>query len=108
LPAVDRSRHATVTIRYAFPDDARPLARLAALDSSPVPRMPMLVAEVDGELRVALSLADGAVVGDPFHPIAGLTELLRARAEQLAGGRRTTRNRLRIALRPVLGHRRWL
>ncbi len=59
------------------------LARLAVLDSSEPPAQPMLVAEVDGELRAALSLRDWNVVADPFLPTAALVDLLRARAEQL-------------------------
>jgi hypothetical protein len=72
-----------VTIRHAFPDDALPLLRLAALDSSEPPAQPALVAEVDGELRAALSLRDGSVVADPFHRTLALVDLLRARAAQL-------------------------
>lgn len=74
-----------VTIRPAFPDDAQALARLAALDSAQSPPGPVLVAEVDGELRAALSIADGSIVADPFHRTAALLELLSARAGQLAG-----------------------
>jgi hypothetical protein len=72
-----------VTIRHAFPDDALPLLRLAALDSSQPPAQPALVAEVDGELRAALSLRDGRVVSDPFHRTQALVDLLHARAAQL-------------------------
>ena len=73
-----------VTIRHAFPDDALALVRLAALDSREPPAQPVLVAEVDGELRAALSLRDGAVAADPFHRTQALVELLRARAAQLS------------------------
>jgi hypothetical protein len=73
-----------VTIRYAFPDDALALMRLAELDSSEPPSQPMLVAEVEGELRAALSLRDRAAVADPFHRTAALVDLLCARADQLA------------------------
>jgi hypothetical protein len=72
-----------VTIRHAFPDDALPLLRLAALDSSGPPAPPALVAEVDGELRAALSLRDGGVVADPFRRTQALVDLLHARAAQL-------------------------
>jgi hypothetical protein len=76
-----------VTIRYAFPDDFRDLARLAILDSQALPEDVVLVAEVGNELRAALA-ADGAVIADPFHPTADLVSLLRERARQLeAGGR---------------------
>jgi hypothetical protein len=103
LPAPDRPRHAAVTIRYAFPDDARPLDRLAALDSGAVPDGPVLLAEVEGSLRAALSLVDGAVIADPFHPSRQLVELLRARARQLTAtdrDRATRRSAIRgVALR---------
>jgi hypothetical protein len=74
-----------VTIRYAFPDDAHALARLAALDSSQVPAGPLLVADVEGELRAALSLSSGAVIADPFERTVALVELLLARGRQLRG-----------------------
>lgn len=72
-----------LTLRFAFPDDLASIARLAVLDSSEPPAMPALLAEVGGELRAVLSLLDGAVVADPFHPTVPLVELLRARARQL-------------------------
>jgi hypothetical protein len=75
-----------VTIRYAFPDDARALARLATLDSREAPSAPVLLAEVDGELWAALSLTDGVVVADPFRRTTALVELLGARANQLRAG----------------------
>jgi hypothetical protein len=82
--------HAPVTIRYAFPDDAISLARLAALDSREPLVQPVLVVEVDGELHAGLSLRDGTIVADPFRPTAALVELLIARSQQLrasaAGG----------------------
>jgi hypothetical protein len=89
-----------ITLRYGFPDDAEAIARLSTLDSSEVPRQPILLAEVAGELRAAISLADGRVVADPFHPTLMLVDLLRTRAEQLqradaSSGR--TRSRLRRA-----------
>jgi hypothetical protein len=76
-----------VTLRFAFPDDSAAVARLAALDSSEPPAMPALLCEVGGELFVALSLADGSVVADPFQPTVALVELLRARARQLTTDR---------------------
>jgi hypothetical protein len=74
-----------VTLRFAFPDDEEAIARLAALDSSDAPPMPVLLGEVGGHLRAALSLADGSVVADPFHHTVALVDLLRARATQLRG-----------------------
>jgi hypothetical protein len=45
----------------------------------------LLVAEVDGEVRAALSLDTGEAVADPFAPSAALVDLLRTRARQLNG-----------------------
>lgn len=92
-----------LTIRYAFPDDEASLRRLAVLDSAFLPAAPMLVAEVDGELRAALSLSTGEAIADPFHPSTSLLELLRARAEQLTGedrGRGRQRGRILPQLTP--------
>jgi hypothetical protein len=44
---------------------------------------PVLLAEVDGQLRAAVALADGTLVADPFHPTTDLVGLLRERARQL-------------------------
>lgn len=73
-----------VTIRPAFPDDAPALARLAALDSQRVPAGQLLLAEIDGEPWAAIALETSRVFADPFRPTAGLVELLRRRAAQLA------------------------
>jgi hypothetical protein len=85
LPPLERrlSIDLAITLRYGFPDDAEAIARLAALDSAEVPCRPILLAEVAGELRAALSLVDGSVVADPFYPTRTLVDLLAARARQL-------------------------
>jgi hypothetical protein len=77
--------HECITLRYAFPDDAAAVTRLAVLDSAEIPAAPLLVAEVGGELRAAISLADAGVIADPFHPTAALVALLRERGRQLSG-----------------------
>lgn len=69
--------HPVVTIRRADSGDALALRRLAELDSASMLSGDVLIAEVDGHARAALSRASGAVVADPFHPTAGLVELLR-------------------------------
>ena len=74
---------ASVTIRLSYPDDAGELARLAALDESPLPAGRMLVAEVEGTPRAALPLSGGPAIADPFYPSAGLVSLLELRAAQL-------------------------
>jgi hypothetical protein len=45
------------------------------------------VAEVDGELRAAMSLSDGRTIADPFHNTTDLVALLRVHAAQIRGGR---------------------
>ena len=79
------SPHLPITIRLAVQDDHLALARLAALDSAEeVPGGRVLLAEVNGELRAALSLRDGSAIADPFHPTVDIVDLLRAHAKQVA------------------------
>ena len=82
IDGIDSS--ASVTIRYARPDDALALLDLAALDSSYAPSGIVLVAEVDGQIWAALSLEDGHGVADPFRPSGELSFLLAERARQIA------------------------
>jgi hypothetical protein len=92
----------SVTLRFASPADQGPLARLAELDSATPPARPVLLAEVDGQLRAALALTDGTLVADPFHPTTDLIDLLRARARQLDAPpaiKRSRRLRSRFGLR---------
>lgn len=84
----------SVTLRRGRAEDAAALARIAELDSATVPAEPVLVAEDGGRLRAAISLADGRVIADPFHPTAALVELLRARARQIERAGRTAPRRL--------------
>lgn len=78
-----------ITIRPAYADDQPALVRLAALDSAPgVPAGPVLLAEVDEQLRAALSLSDQSVIADPFFPTQHLVTLLRARAAAVSGTRK--------------------
>jgi hypothetical protein len=64
--------------------DAEALRRLAQLDSAPAPApVPILVAEVGGELRAALPLHGGPAIADPYRPTVGLVALLAERARQL-------------------------
>jgi hypothetical protein len=86
---------ASITIRSAYADDATALARLAALDSAAVPPAPLLLAEVDGELRAALSLTDRSVIADPFFPTLDLVSLL-----SLRGAGTARRRAPRRVLRP--------
>jgi hypothetical protein len=75
----------TLTIRPASAADALALSRLAALDSAEVPAAPVLVAEVGGRLRAAVSLWDGRSIADPFHPTADVLALMRAHIARARG-----------------------
>ncbi len=102
---VDMS-HSTIAIRHATPGDGPAVHRLAALDSAPVPTGEVVLAEVDGELRAAVAVADGRVVADPFARTAELTELLRLHAARArhgsAAGRRERSHRLALPRRARL------
>ena len=74
-----------IVLRLAMAADADRVETLAQLDSARVPGGEVLLAEVDGRLQAALSLADGGAVADPFRRTAGLVALLRMRADQLLG-----------------------
>jgi hypothetical protein len=90
----------TISIRAATNGDGPALARLAALDSAPVPFGPVLLAEVDGQPRAALSVGDDRVIGDPFARTAELAELLRVHARATAARESRTQRafpRLRLA-----------
>ena len=72
-----------LAIRLATSDDHPDLVRLATLDDGRLPLRPALVAEVDGEILVALSLRGGPPIADPFRPTAAIVELLELRRQQL-------------------------
>jgi hypothetical protein len=86
-----------LTIRRAGRGDRAAVARLAALDSARVPSGPLLLAEVNGELRAALSLSDRQAVADPFQPTAAILDLLTA----VAAPRPARRTRRGLLWRPV-------
>ena len=73
----------SITIRRATEADAPALARLAALDAGRVPAGDLLLAEIDGQARVALSILTGEYVADPFHATRELVALLARRAARL-------------------------
>jgi hypothetical protein len=87
-----------ITIRRAHPEEPGVLM-VAALDSSRVPEAPLLAAEVNGQVRAALSIDHGTSIADPFNPTHDLVQLLEAHA---AATRRKARPGLlgRIGLRP--------
>jgi hypothetical protein len=82
-----------ITIRAGRPDDVPALVRVAELDSAELPQEPLLVAEIDGVLRAAVSRRSGAVIADPFQPTAAAVELLRLRSAQLGSSSRSRRRR---------------
>ncbi len=90
-------------IRYAGPCDEQALGDLAGLDSARVPLPPILVAEVDGRLRAAVSLTDSSAVADPFHLTADLVAALRDRADALRASSGDSATRHAPAWRPALG-----
>src|SRR4051812_43389143 len=87
-------------IRQAGHADAAALERLAALDSSQIPRGDVLLAEVGDELWAALSLDDGHAIADPLRLSADAVLILGRRSRQLhrdARRRSHGRPRLRFA-----------
>jgi hypothetical protein len=95
-----------ILIRRACADDGPDLVRLAALDSAAsLPPAPLLVAELDGVLGVALSLRDGSVIADPFRPTAEVVELLRLHA--VAGKAKGPTRNARAWVGRVLEPLRW-
>jgi hypothetical protein len=73
-----------ISIRPATDADNSTLLRLAALDSAPAPRGPVLVADLDGEIVAARSLTRARSIADPFRPTADISDLLELRARQAA------------------------
>ena len=93
------SQGSTVALRLAEPDEAAAVRRLAALDDQPSLRDPVLLAFVDGEAEAGISLDDRRVIANPFLYTRDLVQLLRVRAERIAGPdpRRGRHTRLRRA-----------
>jgi hypothetical protein len=79
------SQRLTVAIRLAERDEAAALRRLAALDDQRPLEGPALVALVDGEPEAAISLDNRRVIANPFLSTRDLVQLLRVRAEHIAG-----------------------
>ena len=88
--------HTAVVIRESNGSDHEGLRRLAQLDSTRLPEQPLVVAEVDGELRAAVSVNDGSVIADPFHGTADVVALAEMRASQR---RQALRRPLRLVAR---------
>jgi hypothetical protein len=96
-----------ITIRRATEDDDLAVRRLAQLDGARLPEGDLLVAEVGGELRAALRIADRAYVADPFFPSKELVGLLDMRAKRLRREEhsRVDRARTRLAVWSAMHHR---
>jgi hypothetical protein len=90
-----------ITIRPTRPTDMDEVRRVAQRDTRAVPEGELLVAIAQGEIRAAISLTNGEVVADPFHPTEELVRMLRLRREQMMQrgipGRRRGLRRLRLA-----------
>ena len=76
-------RNAEVVIRFARARDDEAIRDLEALDSRRLGDGPKLVAEHDGVLVAAISVAEGTVAADPFECTINAVALLRLRARQL-------------------------
>jgi hypothetical protein len=72
-----------ISIRMATEADRSMLIQLAALDSAPAPLNGALVADIDGEIVAAQSLAGSRPIADPFQLTSNVTDLLALRASQL-------------------------
>ena len=75
----------TIVIRRSTDLDGPAVARLAELDSRPIPEGELLLAIVAGELRAALPVAGGELVATPFSPAEEVGALLRLRASHARG-----------------------
>jgi len=95
-----------ITIRPAYADDAVAIARLAALDSARIPDGPLILGEVEGELRAALSVADSTAIADPFHRTLELVALLRDHVRRTSPARSPLKQRIRPVALPRRGRLR--
>ncbi len=86
-----------LTIRRARETDRKALERLADRDSTLPPHGDVLLAESEGRLLAAVSLADGTLIADPFARTGELRSLLSLRAGQL--GTRTSPPSPRVRVR---------
>jgi hypothetical protein len=80
-----------ITIRDAVPADRGELRRLAELDSARLPGGPMVVGEIDGEVRAAYSVAERRAIANPFRRTAELVALVELHARQANRARKRRR-----------------
>jgi hypothetical protein len=105
--ASEPDRYEAVTVRLANGTDHAAVRRLAQRDGRPEPTGPVLVAEAEGLLLAARSLADGQTVADPFRHTAHLAELLALRSVHLrddGAGPKRARLFERLALALKMSH----
>src|SRR4051795_981161 len=104
LAPPQRSRHMSSTtdtpilIRRANEADTTAVRRLAQLDAARLPEGDLLVAEVSGDVKAALRIADSAYVADPFYASKELVGLLDVRAKRLRREERSKTERVRTRL----------
>ena len=87
------TRRQPITIRDAVPADRGELRRLAELDSARLPGGPMVVGEIDGEVRAAYSVAERRAIANPFRRTAELVALVELHARQANRARKQGRRR---------------
>jgi hypothetical protein len=73
----------TITIRPVQAGDEPAVELLAQLEERPVPRGPLLLAEVEGSVEAAIDVETRETVANPFSGSAGAVSLLHVRAAQL-------------------------
>jgi hypothetical protein len=88
------------TVRRAEESDDPTLGYLASMAFAPAVRRPALIGEVDGVPVAAISLGDGRVVADPYHPAPGLVHHLQLHRSgwRARGSRDALRRHVRAAL----------
>jgi hypothetical protein len=91
----------SVSLRRARFADAPALHRLAALTDAAPLSGDVVVADVGGELRAAMSLADGRTIADPFRETAELVALLQVRRRHHDDDRPRRPRRIGLSLVPA-------
>lgn len=76
-----------ITIRRLGPSDEAAIERLAQVDSNERPEAPLMGAEVEGRLLIAMSIETGESVADPFSRTEELRALVGIRVAQIKGRR---------------------
>jgi hypothetical protein len=66
----------TTRVSTGMDEDAEAVRRLAALNGTPAPDGPVVIADVDGEPVAALGIGDGGAVADPSRFNGSILTLL--------------------------------